>query len=70
MITWGKDEDLTALVLSDFSFCNHSLDPNADYAANLYKKTVSVKALKYIGKDEEILINYNGDPKDKNPWEF
>lgn len=70
LICWGKKGSLTALAFSDFSFCNHSLNPNADYIKNFRNKTITLKARRDISKDEEILINYNGDPEDDTPWKF
>jgi uncharacterized protein len=48
---------------------NHSYEPNAVYKYNHPKKLISYMALKDISQDEEITVNYNGDPKDKDPIE-
>ena len=67
---WGKNE--YALALGFGSLYNHSIKPNADYELSEHcgLPNILIRSIKKIKKFEEITINYNGDPKDKTPWEF
>jgi len=60
-----------ALSLGYGSFYNHSYEPNADYKAihleSVNREALQIMAWRPIKKGAEILINYNGDPKDKTP---
>jgi len=60
----------SALALGYGSLLNHSYTPNAVYAFRMAKKIISIRALRNIALGEEILINYNGDPKDQTPLWF
>lgn len=62
-----------AMALGFGSLYNHSLKPNADYTFFRYEDDTAMigfRALKEIADGEEITINYNGEPKDKTPWDF
>lgn len=67
---WGKNE--YALALGFGSLYNHSIKPNADYELSDHGglPNIQIRSIRKITKFEEITINYNGDPKDKTPWEF
>ncbi len=62
---WRGDKD-GAIVLGYSMLYNHSLDPNARYYLKYGSRKIIYKALKSIKKGEEILVNYNGDPKIKD----
>lgn len=51
-----------AIALGHASLYNHSYDENASYYVD--SKTVTVKAIKNIKKNEEITIDYGYDPRD------
>ena len=55
-----------ALVLGYGSVYNHSYSPNADWKQNFKTKCMVYRAIKPIKKGEEVLVNYNGEPDDKN----
>jgi uncharacterized protein len=59
-------KDAAGLALGFGSLYNHSYTPNAGYRQHLDRGLVIVTALKAIAKDEEITINYNGDPADQS----
>jgi uncharacterized protein len=59
---WKKE---AAIVLGFGSLYNHSYKPNAKYVKNYKNSKIIFIALKIIKKGEEILINYNGNPKSK-----
>lgn len=63
-------KDAAGLALGFGSLYNHSYDPNAGYRQHLDRDLVIVTALRAIAKDEEITINYNGDPADKSQLQW
>ncbi len=54
----------SALLLGYGMLFNHSYEPNADYEISFENHSFDFYAYKDIKKDEEITINYNGDPDD------
>lgn len=68
---WGiqQGHEYVALPLGYGSIYNHSYEPNAA-SRNEMPDVMEFVALKEIAKDEEITINYNGDPEDKGPVDF
>jgi SET domain-containing protein len=65
---WG---DAGGVALGFGSLYNHSYEPNAVYRKHMDRDLVIVSALKSVACDEEITINYNGDPEDQNPiWSW
>ena len=48
-------------------FINHSYHPNADYDRDYLRKGIVYYAIQDISKNEEIFINYNGDPESQEP---
>ncbi|QJC52704.1 SET domain-containing protein [Paenibacillus albicereus] len=59
-----------ALVLGYGSLFNHSYEPNAVYELNFDQLTVEFYAYRDIEADEEIMINYNGEPDCDDPLWF
>ena len=66
------EDNTYALALGYASLYNHSVSPNAEYGVSheADPPRINITALKNIKKGSEILINYNGDPKDKTLWDF
>ncbi|CAN7514478.1 SET domain-containing protein [Paenibacillus sp. LjRoot153] len=64
---WGEDK---AIALGYGGIYNHSFTPNARYISNINNLTIDFSAYKDIKAGEEILINYNGDPKDQSSLWF
>lgn len=62
---WTKNFD--CIVLGYCGLVNHSYQPNAKYRRNYKTKQMEYVAIKKIAKDEEIVVNYNGDPKNNEP---
>ncbi len=62
---WTSNKD-GALVLGYGSLYNHSFHPNAIYEQDYKNKCMIYIAYKNIRKGDEILINYNKDPEDRN----
>lgn len=55
------------IVLGYGSLFNHSFEPNARYYFNYKEKRMVYRAIRNIKKDEELTINYNWDPDNKDP---
>ena len=66
---WEGDDDL-ALLLGYGMIYNHSYSPNAKIVHNLGTRESDIMVVVAIKKGEEILVNYNGLPKDKSPLWF
>ena len=64
---WGNERDRAAVALGYGSIYNHSFEPNARYDKLIEEKRIDFVALKTIPKNEEITVNYNGDPVDTRP---
>lgn len=64
---WGED---SALALGLGSLFNHSYEPNALYTRKFEDQVIEYTALRNIEPDEEVTINYNGDPHDLEPMWF
>ena len=67
---WGENFKDGAMVLGNGSLFNHSYSPNAIYCRRLSDKVMDFIAIRGIEAGEEITINYNGDPDDKDPVWF
>lgn len=65
--SWGRD---SALALGFGSLYNHSYQPNAKFVRRFKEEIMEFVALREIAAEEEILINYNGDPADDSPLWF
>ena len=63
------DSKTVAICLGYGSLYNHSYKPNAIYEDGPIS-TMIFRALKNIHPDEEICVNYNGDPVDRSPMGF
>ncbi len=70
IFSWGTEPEHHALALGYGSLYNHSYEPNAKYIKHLDQRTLEFIALCPIEKDEEIMINYNGDPLCRDPLWF
>jgi SET domain-containing protein len=68
---WGETGEASGMAYGFGSLYNHSYEPNALYRKHMDRDLVIISALRPIARGEEILINYNGDPQDKNPiWNW
>ena len=62
--------ETVAVALGFGSLYNHAYTPNACYVRNHAETVMEFVALRTIATDEEITINYNGDPADQAPLWF
>lgn len=61
---WSEGRAVLALGLG--SMYNHSYNPNCKYRVKLNLNKIEFKSLQAINKGQELLINYNRDPKCKD----
>jgi len=67
---WGEHDEQAAIALGYVSIYNHSYSPNAQLEELLDELMMEVVAIRDIEPDEEITINYNGDPAKQDPLWF
>ena len=67
---WGAERTEGAIALGCGSLYNHSYQPNARYEKDLINRRISFFALRAIAAGEEITVNYNGTPEDRQPVWF
>jgi SET domain-containing protein len=67
---WGEEQDQCAIALGYGSLYNHSYHPNARYLLDYEDQTIDIVSIRAIEAGEEIMVNYNGDPKDPSPVWF
>ena len=70
IFNFGPAEEHAAIALGHGSLYNHSYMPNAKYVKDWEGKVIRFMALRDIAPDEEITVNYNGNPGDRNPIWF
>jgi SET domain-containing protein len=68
-ICFLRGENLAGIAMGYGSLYNHAYEPNAHYVEES-NSFMSFRALRPIDRDEEITINYNGDPDDSSPMSF
>jgi hypothetical protein len=64
---WGPKRDHAAICLGWGAVYNHSFEPNARFEKVIEEGRMDFYALRDIAPDEEILVNYNGDPANTAP---
>jgi len=60
------EDNISAISLGYGSIYNHSYEPNAKYEKDSLNKRIIFKSINKIKKGEEITVNYNGDPENRN----
>lgn len=68
--TFGWGENDFAVVLGYGSLYNHSFEPNAIYIRNFDSNEMIFQAICQILPEDELTINYNGDPDDRTTIVF
>jgi uncharacterized protein len=58
-------ENGSAISLGYGSIYNHSYKPNAKYEKDFLRNKLIFKSITPIKKGEEVTVNYNGDPNNK-----
>jgi len=67
---WGEDEKRCCVALGYVSIYNHSYSSNCDYDMDFDNNLISIRTVRDIEADEELLINYNGEWNDASPLWF
>ena len=70
VFSWGDNDELAAVALGYVSIYNHSYTPNAMYVQAPEYESIEIVALRDIEIGEEIVVNYNGEPDDKEELWF
>ncbi len=68
--SWGRDGAQAGIALGTGSLFNHSFSPNAFARPLVRERLMEFVALRDIDENEEITINYNGEPDDRTPVGF
>jgi len=63
---WGATRKKAALALGYISMYNHSYSANCEYEMDFDNNLMTIKVVKPIKKGEELFINYNAEPDNKN----
>jgi len=67
---WGEKDEHAAIALGYISIYNHSYSPNAQLEQMLDELMMEIIAIKDLEQGDEITINYNGDPENKDELWF
>jgi SET domain-containing protein len=70
VFSWGDNDEHAAVALGYVSIYNHSYAPNAMYVQAPEYESIEIVALRDIEAGEEIVVNYNGEPDDKEELWF
>ena len=66
---WGIQNRQCCMALGYIALYNHSYQSNCEYEMDFESEVMTVKAVRNIGKGEELFINYNGIWNDgKKVW--
>src|SRR5438094_743720 len=67
---WGEHDEHAAIAFGYISIYNHSYSPNAQLEQMPDELMMEIIAIKDIEADEQITINYNGDPANQDALWF
>jgi len=67
---WGDAGDEAAIALGNGSIYNHSWEPNAIYVRRPELNEIHFLAHRSIAPGDEITVNYNGWPDNRDPLDF
>jgi SET domain-containing protein len=67
---WGENDEGSVIALGYVSIYSHSYSPNAKLEQLPDELMMEVTALRAIGPGQEITINYNGDPANRDALWF
>jgi SET domain-containing protein len=67
---WGAKKDQCCMALGYVPVYNHSYRSNCEYEMDFENACISVKTVRFVGKGEELFINYNGGWNDSKPVWF
>jgi SET domain-containing protein len=67
---WGGDKHQCCMALGYVPLYNHSYRSNCEYEMDFDSQLIRIRAVRFIKKGEELLINYNGDWNNSKPVWF
>ncbi len=67
---WGDNRNQCCMALGYVPLYNHSYSSNCEYEMDFRKQLITVKTVRAIEAEEELLINYNGDWNNETPVWF
>jgi hypothetical protein len=67
---WDETKGSAAVALGRGSLFNHSYSPNVASDKQVRKRLIVFTALRDIEVGEEMTLNYNGDPRSREPMWF
>ena len=67
---WGDNSDQCIMALGYVPIYNHAYNSNCEYEMDFTEELIRIRAVRDIGKGEELFINYNGDWNDQRPLWF
>jgi len=63
---WGASKTQACVALGYISLYNHEYTANCEYEMDFEHRLMTIRTVKDIQKGEELSINYNAVPDDKN----
>jgi hypothetical protein len=67
---WGDKKETCCMALGYIPIYNHSFSSNCEYEMDFENDLITVKAVSFIKRGEQLYINYNGNWNDKKPLWF
>ncbi len=67
---WQPEQKKCCVALGYVSLYNHSYQSNCEYIMDYEEGFITIKTMRFINKNEELFINYNGDWDNKIPVWF
>ena len=67
---WGTGKKQCCMAMGYVPLYNHSYDSNCEYEMEYENEIIAVRAVRNIGKGEELFINYNGTYNNGKPVWF
>lgn len=67
---WGERRERCAMALGWIPLFNHKAPANCDYEMDFKKDIMRIKTVVAVKAEEELFINYHGDPTNTKPVWF
>jgi SET domain-containing protein len=67
---WGNKSEQCCMALGYVPMYNHSFKSNCEYEMDFDHQLIRIKTVRFIKKEEELFINYNGDWNNSKPLWF
>lgn len=67
---WGGNSEQCCMALGYVPLYNHSYRSNCEYEMDFQSRLIRIRTVRFVKKDEELFINYNGDWDNNKPVWF